>query len=234
MEATSLPTAAQKPPKLRWYQWRLRSLFILTLLVAIGMSWLTVTIQNQRKQKAAAEAITKLGGTVQSEPTWLGWLLRDDSLVSVTKVYLAAKHNPFRDEPDEDVLTDAGLVHLQPLSQLRELSLDHTYVSDAGLANLEGLSQLQKLWLCNTKVTDAGLVHLQGLSQLKVLDLSDTKVTDAGLVHLQGLSQLGLLDLSDTKVTDTGLVQLKALSQLQELWLLHTKITGTGLVHLRG
>ena len=39
METKSLPTTGQKPPKLRWYQWRLRSLFILTLLVAIGMSW---------------------------------------------------------------------------------------------------------------------------------------------------------------------------------------------------
>jgi hypothetical protein len=57
METDSLPTAEQKPPKLRWYQWRLRSLFILTLLVAIGMSYLAVTMQNQRKQKAAAEEI---------------------------------------------------------------------------------------------------------------------------------------------------------------------------------
>ena len=32
------PTAEKKPPKLRWYQYSLRSLFLLTLLVAIGMS----------------------------------------------------------------------------------------------------------------------------------------------------------------------------------------------------
>ena len=54
METDSSPTAEQNQPKLRWYQWRLRSLFFLTFLVAIGMSWLAVTIQNQRKQKAAA------------------------------------------------------------------------------------------------------------------------------------------------------------------------------------
>ena len=47
-----------------------------------------MTMQNQRKQKAAAEAIEKAGGTVQSEPTWLGKLLRDDSLVRVTCVTL--------------------------------------------------------------------------------------------------------------------------------------------------
>ena len=30
METDSLPTVEKKPPKLRWFQYRLRSLFILT------------------------------------------------------------------------------------------------------------------------------------------------------------------------------------------------------------
>ena len=94
METDSLPTAEKKQPKLRWYQYSLRSLFLLTLLVAIGMSWLAVTMRNQRKQKAAAEAIEKAGGTVKSEPTWLGKLLRDDSLVSVTAVVLSGSQPP--------------------------------------------------------------------------------------------------------------------------------------------
>ena len=63
-EPESSPTA-EKPPKLRWFQYRLRSLFILTTLVAIACSWLAVTMQNQRKQKAAAEAIEKIGGNVE-------------------------------------------------------------------------------------------------------------------------------------------------------------------------
>jgi hypothetical protein len=42
MATGSLPTIDQKPTKLRWYQWRLRSLFLLTLLVAIGMSCYSV------------------------------------------------------------------------------------------------------------------------------------------------------------------------------------------------
>ena len=64
LKTDSLPAAEKKPPKLRWYQYSLRSLFLLTLLVAIGMSYVAVTMQNQRKQKAAAEAIEKAGGTV--------------------------------------------------------------------------------------------------------------------------------------------------------------------------
>ena len=55
----SKPQPAAPYPKLRWYQFRLRSLFILTLLVAIGMSYVTVTMRDCRKQKAAAEEIKK-------------------------------------------------------------------------------------------------------------------------------------------------------------------------------
>lgn len=60
METAPSPTT-EKPPKLRWYQWRLRSMFILTLLVAIGMSYVAVEMRGQRKQHQAAEAITKAG-----------------------------------------------------------------------------------------------------------------------------------------------------------------------------
>ena len=191
-------TARQPEPKRRWYQFRLRSICILTLLVVIACSWLTVTIRNQRKQKAAAEAIEKAGGWVKSERTWLGKLLRDDSWMQVNAVGL-----------DNTGITDAGLVHLQGLKQLQSLGLDNTKVTDAGLMHLQGLSQLQTLSLVNTEVTDAGLVHLQGLSKLQWLWLYDTQVTDAGLVHLQELNDLYYLGLSGTRVTDQGVKKLQ-------------------------
>jgi len=162
------------------------------------MSWLAVTMQNQRKQKASAEAITKAGGTVESELTRLGTLLRDDSLVSVTRVDFSSHST-----------TDAGLVYLQGLGQLQWLGLDNSNVTDAGLAHLQGLRQLQGLSLNNTNVTDVGLAHLEGWSQLHTLVLNNTKVTDAGLVHLQGLSQLQELRLDGTKVTHQGVKKLQ-------------------------
>jgi hypothetical protein len=174
MEIDSSRTAEKQPPKLRWHQYRLRSLFVLTTLVAVACSWLTVTMQNERKQKAAAEAIEEAGGTVVSEPTWLAKLLRDDSLVSVTGVDLFGQST-----------TDTVLVHLQGLGELQWLSLQYTKVTDAGLAHLRGLRQLQTLGLDYSEVTDAGLVHLQGLKQLQELWLSNTKVTDEGVKGFQ-------------------------------------------------
>ena len=149
MKTNPLPAAEKKPPKLRWFQYSLRSLFLLTLLVAIGMSWLTVTMQSQRKQKAAAEAIEAAGGTVEYEQTWVGKLLRDDSLVRVTVVKPRYEDDPFT-SPAE-LPTDVVLEHLQELSQLQELHLADTKITDAGLEHLQVLSQLQVLMLDNTQ-----------------------------------------------------------------------------------
>jgi internalin A len=167
---------AEKPPKLRWYQWRLRSLFLLILMVAMGMSWLTVTIQNQRKQKAAVEEIKKAGGlgSVGYEITWLGKLLRDDSLADVTYLDLTGQS-----------VTDDMFVHLEEFKQLQTLALAKSNITDAGLTHLRGLNQLQFLTLDDTEVTDAGLANLQGLRQLQLLELKGTRVTDHGIRKLQ-------------------------------------------------
>ena len=51
------PTTSQR--KLHWYQYRLRTLFVLMLLVGIGMSWLATSIRdredNGRRQKPLEE-----------------------------------------------------------------------------------------------------------------------------------------------------------------------------------
>ncbi|MEE2707567.1 MAG: hypothetical protein VX988_10980 [Planctomycetota bacterium] len=106
-------------------------------------------------------------------------------------------------------VTDAGLMHLRGLKNLKELKLFRTKVTDAGLVHLKGLTGLEELNLTNTEITDAGLVHLKELSSLGILYLYGTKVTDAGLVHLTGLTKLKWLRLESTKVTDAGVKKLK-------------------------
>ena len=216
-------TAQQPEPKLRWFQYRLRSLFILTFLVAIACSWLTVTIRDQRKQGAVAKEIERDGRVTVSEPTWLGRLLRDDSLVTVTSVNFSFGEAP----------TDADLARLEELTGLRELVIMSSKVTDAGLVHLRGLTQLQDMWLENTQVTDAGLVHLDGLSRLQMLMLRYADVTDAGLAHLKELNQLRTLGLDKTQITDAGLVQLYGLNQLVWVDLSGTKVTDQGVKKLQ-
>ena len=181
------------------FQYGVRSLTLLLVAVAIPCSWLAVEMGQERKQRVAADEICALGGSsVQSEPTWLGKLLRDNSLVSVTHVELSGTP-----------AIDAGLAHCEELHQLRLIEIVLGEVADTGLAHLEGLSQLQVLIFSKTQVTHTGLTHLQGLSQLKILVFFDTNVSDAGLAHLQGLSQLQEIWLSGTNVTNEGVKKLQ-------------------------
>ena len=207
----------------RPFQYSLRSFILLVVIVAIPCSWLTVEMKQERNQKVAAEEIEKLGGKVKSEVTWLGRLLRDNSLVSVTQANLFGTR-----------ITDTELLHFQNLRQLQILELTITKVSDDGLAYLQGVKRLEVLILDNTGISDPGLARLEGLSRLLVLVLDNTKVTDAGLVHLEGLKHLRWLHLNNTIITDAGLVYLQELTELQWLALDGTKVTDAGLAHLAG
>lgn len=107
-------------------------------------------------------------------------------------------------------MTDAGLVHLAHLKQLKILNLASTKVGNAGLAHLAPLVQLEELDLhWYTKITNPGLAHLAPLKNLQRLDLVQTKITDPGLPHLESLRQLQELDLRSTKVTSQGVDQLR-------------------------
>ena len=131
-------------------------------------------------------------------------------------------------------ITDAGLVHLEPLTNLQELDLGSTEITDMGLVHLKGLTKLQTLDLGSTKITDAGLAHLKGLQLTSLVIPNDAK-TDLGLKHFcEALETHTVLYLKGWNITDAGLVHLKGMTNLQELGLVQTKITDAGLVHLKG
>lgn len=130
-------------------------------------------------------------------------------------------------------VTDAGLVHLSGLSNLRILNVEATAVGDMGLLHIQGLESLRVLRLGGTAVSDIGLSYLAGLTNLSVLRLGKTRVHDAGLFHLKGLTNLSVLRLGSTRVSDAGLSALKNLSNLRQLSLAGTGVTAEGLRHLK-
>ncbi len=90
-----------KPHRLRWYQFRLRSLFILMILASIGMSWIGIKLQDARRQREIVEEIEKLGGVVSYDyqlaepysdvppgPQWLQTVLGNDCFATVVFVSL--------------------------------------------------------------------------------------------------------------------------------------------------
>ena len=79
---TDKPQPAEKP-KLRWYQYRLWHLFVLTAVVAIVMGVLVVPVNRARQQRAAIEALRELGWVVTchpepSSPAWARKVFGDE------------------------------------------------------------------------------------------------------------------------------------------------------------
>jgi hypothetical protein len=244
--------------KRRWFQFSLRTLLILVTLLCIGVA---IISNRAMRQKAAISAILKDGGDVDYAhnfpqraeppgPAWLRKLLGDDFFATVISVTVRtdAGMEQLDDLPAllnvrvlpaptigaaPDKLTDAGLTHLQRLTQLRTLQLQRTSMTDAGVVSFNRLTKLNILELDYTELTDSGLARLTSLTELGILSLRGTKVTDAGMKHLSGFENLYILDLGETNISDAGLAQLVGLPRLEIVHLDSTKITDAGLEQLK-
>jgi hypothetical protein len=58
-------------------------------------------------------------------------------------------------------VTDADLIHLKDLQELRTIGLTGTAISDAGLVHLEKLESLRWIWLPKKTVTKEGAARLK-------------------------------------------------------------------------
>ena len=133
-------------PKLRWYQYRLRSLLVLVLLVSIalsGITWLRVKMQKAKRQRNAVETVYFLTGTVVYDfeldgsgnvvpgavppgPPSLRKLLGDDFFADVVRVSFNGSK-----------VGDGELEDLKCLTRLRVMDLTGTNFTDKGVANLQ-------------------------------------------------------------------------------------------------
>jgi hypothetical protein len=208
----------------RRFQFSLRTLLALVVVVALPFSWLAVEMKMAREHRAVVEAIQKLDGGIgydwefqpisytapvsvelvrlpspqPPEPPWLRSCLGDNFFANVVRVHLFGEK-----------ITDEVLANIARVTQLHTLELFDAQITDAGMAHIARLTQLHNLRLYDTRVSDAGLQHLAGLPQLEWLCLSNSQVTDAGLAHLARLPQLHNLILTQTRVTDAGVAKLK-------------------------
>ena len=152
-------------------------------------------------------------------------------------------------------VTDAGIVELLGLRNLRTLKFDRSRetgrlvrgLHEAGLLSalmedrgwgLErrpGSGSLASLDLYNTPVSGDVVKVLKELDYLRELRLGSTGVTDEWLKGLQGLTHLEVLTLDSCKgVTDAGMKELAGLSDLRSLTLTATRVKGPGLRDLKG
>ena len=162
----------------RWrFQFSIRSLLVLVVVVAVPCSWLAVEMKKAREQKTAAAEIRKLGGLCISRlgiestgdrdvdmlipffqlppaPTWLRDLLGNDFFTGVRSVGIdPAKH------------TGGGMTSSTPTPRGQPA---------VGLGRGSEvppiLDATQRTGPSGTDVTDVDLERLSGLSELDVLD----------------------------------------------------------------
>lgn len=157
----------------RWYQYRLRSLLLLTAITAAWLGWIC---HDAHRQCAAVTVITAAGGDVvynyddgrqfsgfgygrhAIKPAWQWpgkrWMRKWIGCDYVDRVVCV-------DFPFTAHLTDTTLRHVGMLRSLQVVNLYSPAVTDAGLSHLRTLTELQRLTLANTAVTDEGVKGLQ-------------------------------------------------------------------------
>jgi hypothetical protein len=131
-------------------------------------------------------------------------------------------------------ISDAGLIQLAGLRQLRNLRLSGLPITDAGLGALRGLPALSDLHLIGTKIKGPGLAQLKSLPKLASLGLDESEIDDQGLSFLTGPASLQHLDIKRTKIKGPGLAGLTSLPNLISLNLDESEIDDPGLSFLAG
>jgi len=138
-------------PKRRWYQYSLRTLFVVMTMVACFCSWYAYEMNEAAKRRAAIEEIKTIGGMV---------FYYDADIYPVM---------PAGGEPPDWYSLLRQLHGDEHLGNAISVFLDGTQITDADLIHLKGLTELEGLYLHGTQITDAGLVHLRDLPRLEVL-----------------------------------------------------------------
>jgi Leucine-rich repeat (LRR) protein len=125
----------------------------------------------------------------------------------------------------------SGLIHLQNLTNLEELSLEKITGVEEAADFLRSLKKLKKLNAAESNFGNKALAAIAGLVKLKSLKLSKCPITSPGLSHLTGLKNLSNINLSDTKIT-IGLQSLAKLPNLKVINFWGTKVSAKGFKEL--
>ena len=233
----------------RWrFQFSVRALLTLVVVVALPFSWLGVEMKRATDERQTAEAMMKmelypfvlygngLGPGYVGDPGTFG----QNTMYHLFTGRENARARPsepqwLRDWLGEDffcsilafgiegrrakALTVDDFQRVVALPYLKRLMLDDAdKLTDADFAELGRKRGLERLFLRGTRITDQGLRELSGLTNLRVLSLAYTKITDKGLAYLQRMTRLEILELIGTDISDEGLQHLRELTSLRYLY----------------
>lgn len=118
---------------------------------------------------------------------------------------------------------------LEPLSNLKSLSIKLVDGQGGDSDALVALSELESLAITSSKLTETDLQAIGMMANLSDLDLRRSTIEDQAVKHLQVLRGLQRLNLSGTTISDIGVRELSALRYLRKLDLSGTRVSGDNL-----
>ncbi|MFN0021557.1 MAG: leucine-rich repeat domain-containing protein [Pirellulaceae bacterium] len=233
----------------RFFQISIRTLFIVTTLVAIGLAYFNRIRQRVEEQKAATARIAALGGKATVKPMSYVWpsfrkAVGEEYFKEVVAVDL-----------ENTLVTDADLEVVGRLRDMKSLVLSglpvsersgymgpflpqnpnlvSSQVSSKGIRGLGPQHKLQDVRLAHVPINDEAMDTVSSWTQLQILDLERTRVTSKGVQRLENLKHLKSLNLAGTNIDDSVVPALSQMRSLQQLDLSDTAVTGEGLLQLR-
>jgi hypothetical protein len=171
----------------RFLRYSLRTLFLVTLLVAVALSFF---LARHRRMRAAIIAIESAGGThgaYREGPEWLREIVGDERyFMNAERVTLGPSSGDydFDGRFDDNRLRDL-IPHLNAFSKFKILEIPGADITDDGLAYLRDLDRLQWLTIHSPKITDKGIQHLHKIPSLRKLSVHCDSVTPDALAELQ-------------------------------------------------
>jgi Leucine-rich repeat (LRR) protein len=113
---------------------------------------------------------------------------------------------------------DVEMIDIARLPKLQRLDLSHTRITDEGMLHLKPASQIEDLNLYYAEwVTDQGMTAIRNWKKLKRLDVRGTRISNGTLEIVSHMPQLEALDISNSQITDNGMDMLITLINLKEL-----------------
>ncbi len=234
-------------PRLRWFQFRLRTLLVFVTVCALFFSLVASRMKQAAEQRHAVDVIDRLRGTVgydydfdapvlrtaDAESPMPGWLRKtfgDDFFKRVVHVDLTLPQYPGHLAPGVEPITDSDLKDIARLGNLESLWFDHLSVRERGLQGLKGLTRWKSLDVWESTHRNHRGENTEDSSFEYCLH-PRSQITDSGLECLTRLPRLQVLSLDGTRITDLGMGHLGKLKELRYLSIF-APVTDVGLRHL--
>ena len=219
-------------PKRRWFQFSLRSMFVLTAIVAALSSWTAHRMRQKAVEERHVAKLREAGFEVRytsdkygekpvgfvwtpAGPKWLCHVLGrnffDDPHVASLRQHATTI-------PDGVWQALGTLTTLNDLELGINASLEKNDIDDDDLKHLSELQSLTRCALLGSRIEGPGLRHLAKSEKLEELDLSESCVGDTDCETIvEQFPRLKYLNLNNTRVTPKGLDVLSSLRELEEL-----------------